>query len=164
MKFVHKNARNVMGTGKFAPKLTFEQQCEIWFFKEFGIPASVISRIYPVNLVTINKIARKSAPVYKKVREHCEKLGINKVRDLYVSENRQDQMKAELEKTHRMLSEVPPAKHRRASRRSTEDPYTSPTHAPEQPQSIPMATGQDIPSAPGQSTDRPPRGRGRRKS
>jgi hypothetical protein len=61
--------------GKFAPKLSFGQRCEILALSRKGCTRELLSKLYRVDRRTVTHIYNSNSPHYKNVREEELRLG-----------------------------------------------------------------------------------------
>src|SRR5688572_25368672 len=74
------------GSNKFAPKLSFPKRCEILALYRAGLTRESLSTMYGVDRRTITHIYNPMSPHYKNVREEEIRLGKDKFRNQYLSE------------------------------------------------------------------------------
>ena len=72
--------------GKFAPKLTFQQQCAVWtFFHKFGISINVLAATYGIAPRTVSVLVNHRAKEYQRVKKEARRLeGVNGMYQNYV--------------------------------------------------------------------------------
>jgi hypothetical protein len=68
---------------KFAPKLTFDQRCEILALRHAGVRREVLANMYGVDRRTITHIYNPFSPHYKNVRELEIGMGKEQFRDKF---------------------------------------------------------------------------------
>jgi hypothetical protein len=73
--------------GKFAPKLSFAQRCEILVMLRAGIGRATLAKAYGINRRTITHIESPASPHYKNVREELVRLGPDEFRAQYLTED-----------------------------------------------------------------------------
>lgn len=73
--------------GKFVPKLTFVERCEILAFYRKGVSRVMLAAAFGVDRRTITHIYTKTSPHYKNVREEEERLGRERFVQTYITES-----------------------------------------------------------------------------
>ena len=75
------------GSNKFAPKLSFPKRCEILALYRAGLTRETLAMMYNVDRRTITHIYNPVSPHYKNVREEELRLGRERFRAIYLSED-----------------------------------------------------------------------------
>ena len=73
--------------GKYAPKLDFEQRCEILALYRSGVGRTVLAEAYGLDRRTITHIYNPNSVHYRNVREAEEKLGSDAFLKRFITEN-----------------------------------------------------------------------------
>ena len=73
--------------GKFVPKLTFAERCEVLAFYRKGVSRIMLATAFGVDRRTVTHIYTKTSPHYKNVREEEERLGRERFVQTYITES-----------------------------------------------------------------------------
>lgn len=72
--------------GRFAPKLSFAQRCEILALYKQGVSRKVLADAFGVDRRTVTHIYNTASPHYKEVRAEFNRLGIDDFKATYLTE------------------------------------------------------------------------------
>lgn len=73
--------------GVFAPKLTFQERCEVLALYRRGIARSIIAEAYNIDRRTVTHIQNPKSPHYKAVRKELARLGHEEFGKQYITES-----------------------------------------------------------------------------
>jgi hypothetical protein len=90
-------ASNKCRVGKYAPKLSFEQRCEVLGLWRLGYTRESLSRIYGVDRRTITHVYNQQSPHYKNVRVELLRMGLDNFLAKYVTPEVQARAQAFIE-------------------------------------------------------------------
>jgi hypothetical protein len=82
------------GTGKYAPKLTFEQRCGYYFAFLMGTPRPIIVLASGLNRGTVVRLTNRKYRAYDEVHLKFDELGQDVFRERYWTQDIQDRLAA----------------------------------------------------------------------
>lgn len=85
--------------GKFAPKLTFAQRCEVLALHRMGCTREVLAKMFHLDRRTVTHIQNPASPRYNNVREEEKRMGRENFIKKYVTEESQRKMLAIMAET-----------------------------------------------------------------
>jgi len=82
------------GTGKFAPKLTFEERCGLYYAGKIGIPDWAILKVAKIHRSSLTRLLDGKHKAYLEVREKYQSLGHEEFGHRYYTEELQQRIAA----------------------------------------------------------------------
>ena len=79
---------------KFAPKLNYEQRCQILAMHHSGISRDLLARAYGINRRTVTHIYNPQSTHYREVRHEMEVIGIKAFQEKYLTQDVMDRVLA----------------------------------------------------------------------
>lgn len=93
--------------GKFAPKLTYEQRCEVLALHHLGVPRNVLVESYGIDRRTIAHIISKNSIHYRNVRAKFAELGKDAFMQKYLNEGVKARIAGAIKKIETPLPAAP---------------------------------------------------------
>jgi hypothetical protein len=75
--------KSLGGTGKWAPKLSFEERCGFYYASIIGIEKGVIVLASKLDRGTITRLISRRYKAYSSVHQRFDELGLDKFREAY---------------------------------------------------------------------------------
>ena len=86
--------KNPGGTGKYAPKLTFEERCGFYYASVIGTPRDWIELASGLNRGTVVRLTNRKYRAYAGIHRKFDELGQDAFREAYWTKAIQDRLAA----------------------------------------------------------------------